>query len=248
MIDLALARPHDAVRATTFRKAWASASRPVLVVCDDLQEYVIKGSQAGRMIFNDHVTAWLGSALGAPVGKPRFVDVPAELIALEPQMAHLAAGVAHGTVWVPDYTEAESVQHADAPDNRVRFAALAVLYGWMQAGNHQFIYKKTPPNLVVSVDHGHFLPGGPDWTLASLAGAPPPQVDEVLEAACHFVPAELEGPGRALRSLSDARIAAIVGRPPPTWNVTEGERIALAAYLADRRDRLVDTLHGLGVL
>jgi hypothetical protein len=232
VIDRALARPASQVRANTFRKAWGSSSRPVLLLCDDTKEYVVKGSQAGRVIFNDHVVAWLGSVLGAPTGVPRVVDVPAALIALEPQMQHVAAGLAHATLWEPDCTDAQPLQHTAVPENRSRFAALALLYGWALAGDNQFIYKTTAPNLVISVDHGHFFPGGPGWTVASLIGAPAPQLDPTIAAPIR----------ERLRNISEAHIAAIVGRPPAAWNVSRDERIALADYLVTRRDHLIHTL------
>jgi hypothetical protein len=242
MIDRALARPAQETVANTFRKAWGSASRPVMLLCDDRLEYVVKGSQAGRMIFNDHVVAWLGAILGAPTGMPRIIDVPARLIALEPQMAHMASGLAHGTHWVPGCTEAESIQYTTLPENRGRFAALAVLYGWVSAGNEQFIYKTAPPNLVISVDHGHFFPNGPDWTIDTLAVAPPPQLNPLIAGACAFTQAELAPVAGRLRTVSDTHIAAVVGRPPAGWNVSRGDRIALADYLATRRDLLLHTL------
>jgi hypothetical protein len=64
-------------------------------------------------------------------------------------------------------------QRHDVPDNRPRFAALAVLYGWIPAGDAQLIYRQTVSHLVYSVDHGHFFPGGPNWTLAGLSGFVP---------------------------------------------------------------------------
>jgi hypothetical protein len=64
----------------------------VFLLCDDNLEYVVKGSQAGRMIFNDQVVARLGTAMGAPVGSPKLVDVPVDLIHLQPEMAPCRQG------------------------------------------------------------------------------------------------------------------------------------------------------------
>jgi hypothetical protein len=33
----------------TYLRSWATASRPVLLECNDRQTYVVKGKQAGRM-------------------------------------------------------------------------------------------------------------------------------------------------------------------------------------------------------
>src|SRR5205814_9540295 len=133
---------------------------------------------------------WFGQELGATIGLPRVIDVAAALIALEPKMAQIVRGHPHGTRWVPDCTDASRVQNQQLPEKRPRFAALAVLYGWVLAGNEQFIYHTTTPQLVVSVDHGHFFPNGPDWSIPSIGGAPPPQLNPLIAGACHFTEAE----------------------------------------------------------
>ena len=241
-IDYASARPAREVAANTFRREWNSFSHPVLLLCDDNREYVVKGSQVGRAIFNDHVIAWLGHTLGAPTGIPRIIDVPAWLVAQEPKMGHLRPGLAHGTEWEPDCTDASGVDYTQLAQNRSRFAALSVLYGWVSAGNEQFIYKTTAPNLVYSVDHGHFFPSGPDWTVPSLGTAAPPQLNAIIAGACNFAPAEIAPVVARLRFISDAHIATVIGRPPTSWNVSRDERIALADYLVTRRDHLLHTL------
>jgi hypothetical protein len=90
--------PPPQVTAQTFLKRWETASKPVFLTCSDKRDYVVKGSQAGRMVVNDQVIARIGSAVGAPVGEPMLVDVPQTLIDIEPQMNHMAAGLAHGTL------------------------------------------------------------------------------------------------------------------------------------------------------
>jgi hypothetical protein len=60
-------------------------------------------------------------------------------------------------------------------DNKYRFAAAAVMYSWLGASDRQFIYGKAGSHKVYSVDHGHFFQNGPNWTIASLSAAPPPQ-------------------------------------------------------------------------
>jgi hypothetical protein len=121
---------------------------------------------------------------------------------------------------------------------------LALLFGWTQAGDHPFIYENAPPHLVHSVDHGHFFPNGPDWTVATLEAAP--QRSQILEScqgqACRkttwrrqkeeFVPA------------NDVQIAYAVAAPPSDWLTVE-ERVAMAQYLSStRRTSHASTLLG----
>jgi hypothetical protein len=115
------------------------------------------------MIFTDHVVARIAQLIGAPVPQPDLIFVSRELIEINPEMAHIQPGIAHGSRHLADVGERlDNITHLDIPENRTRFALLAVLGAWVFASDRQFIYGTSPPQLVYSVDHGHFLPGGPN--------------------------------------------------------------------------------------
>jgi hypothetical protein len=235
LIAEAVTRTVPVVRAETYIKSFPTASRPVLVRCDDDNDYVVKGRQAGRMIVTDHVVGAVGQLANAPVGEPVLVDVPDELVAAEPEMAHVAAGLAHGSRWIPNCGERESIEHCSS--NRERFSQLALLYGWTCASDHQFIYENEPPNRVHSVDHGHFFPGSQNWTVATLKGAPAPVADDQIVRTCGLVEGELDAARRTMR-VGDERIAEAVAAIPGEWGITPDEREAVADFLATRRDVL----------
>jgi len=214
----------------------------VLLECDDGKSYVVKGKQAGRMITNDQILGALGHALGGPVPVVVLVDVPQELIDAEPEMSHMSAGVAHGSAWIPDASDREGIAHQDVAENRQRFAFLAVLYGWAPANDAQFIYTNAAPRLVYSVDHGHFFPGGPDWTIDTLNAASPADLDGAIDAACTWTAGHLRAVLTHLENFTDEAIADVVSRPPDDWNVSQQERSVLATYLAERRDQLCKKL------
>ena len=229
------------VTAHTFLKSWGSASRPVLLLCDDGgidREYVVKGQHSGRQAVNDQIVARLGTAAAAPVGTPALVDVPAPLIAVEPEMQHIPAGVSHGCVWIPDCSERLTYEHAGALENKSRFGLLALLFGWAHANDHQFIYENDAPHLVYSVDHGHFFPSGPDWTEATLKGASTPTPDAAILGACGLSLSDLKPHFGAFSSIADDVIVSIVAGIPDAWGVSESERAAMAEYLSTRRDLL----------
>lgn len=229
--------------AQTFIRSWPSASHPVAVGCDDGRRYVIKGRHldAGRVACNEQIVGLLGRALGAPVGEVALVDVPAELIALQPEMQHLSPGIAHGSLYLPGLSnDREPLQHFKVPENRDRFAHLAVLYGWVGASDHQFIYENAPPHRVFSVDHGHFF-NGPAWTVTSLKAMSPPRIDPYFDL-CVFSRAELQSARSALHNVVEDDIAVAVTMPPDDWGITLEERIAMAEYLADRRGTLLAAL------
>ena len=120
--------------AQTFIKNWPTASQPVLLRCDDGREYVVKGTQAGRMVVNDQVVARLGRIADAPVGRPALVDVPAGLISAEPEMQHIPPGISHGTEFIAGCSERKSYEHAAEVANQPRFAAIALLFARRGAG------------------------------------------------------------------------------------------------------------------
>lgn len=227
------------VHARTFLRDFHTYSHPVVLACDDGREYVIKGRQAGRAIVNDQVIGRLGLVIGAPVGIVTLVNVPQELIAVEPSMQHMPSGVSHGCLWIPGCTERAWLEHALQPENRSRFALLAVLYGWVYASDHQVIYENMPPHLVHSVDHGHFLPGGPNWTVAGLWAAAAARPEGIIVQGCGLTAIDMRSACQELRKATDPVIAEAVAVPPDDWGMIMDERIALAEYLARRRDELL---------
>lgn len=233
------------IRSSTYLRKWPSHSQPVALVCEDGGNYVVKALQAnrvaemGRVMVNDQIVARMGQLIDAAVPKVALIDVPAVLIANQPEMSHMLAGIAHGSLFIENVTERDNFQHTNVPENRPRFAKLAVLFGWIGAQDHQFVYSKTAPQLVYSVDHGHFFPGGPVWTDASLAGAAPAQPDTQVSSACNLTEPELRNAIRALHAVRDEALISIVALPPAEWGLTMEERIALLEFLKRRRDNLL---------
>lgn len=236
------ARPTPVVMATFLEKI-GSVSQPVKLIGQDGSIYLAKGRQNGRMIVNEQIVGMLGELINAPVGSPLFANVPPELIALEPQMSHMPEGVCHATSWIENCTDRQGITYTNVPGNKERFACLAVLYSWVQANDHQWIYKTTSPQLVYSVDHGHFFPGGPTWTTASLGGAGNPSVDNQFDV-CGLSPGDYDQVMQRLRDISASEIATAVARPPDDWTISEDERVEVAIYLEQRRATLVSVLGG----
>jgi hypothetical protein len=236
------------IRATTYLQSWPSNSRPVNLMCEGGVKYVVKALQVnrvaemGRVLVNDQVTARLGELIHASVPHAALIDVPAELIANQPEMSHMIAGVAHGSQFIENVTDRAGIEHAAIAENRPRFALLAVLFGWIGAQDHQFVYSKTAPQLVYSVDHGHFFPGGPAWTEASLAAAPPSQPDTQVTNACNTAQPELHHALQALSAIGDEALMSVVSLPPDEWGLTMAERIALVTFLKRRRAELLTLL------
>jgi len=229
------------VAATTFFERLGTASQPVKLMADDGHVYLVKGRQNGRMIVNEQIVAALGTELGAPIPAAALVDVPERLITAEANMQHLQPGVSHGSRWLDNCSDRQGVAYTDRPENRSRFAALAVLYSWVHGGDQQLIYEKAPPHLVHSVDHGHFFPGGPNWSVAGLQGAGDAVLDSTFQS-CGLNDGDYSPLAERLRLNSPQAIAAAVARPWHDWDITEDERIEVAAYLDQRRIGLLELL------
>jgi hypothetical protein len=211
----------------------------VALSCDDSNIYVVKGSHldAGRVALNEQIVGRLGETLGAPVGAVRLVDISSDLIDIQPELSHLEPGLAHGSLLIGNCTDRLGVDHVLVPENRSRFARLAILYGWMQAGDNQLIYEKSS-NVVYSVDHGHFFPIGPNWTIHALSTASPATLDSSFDV-CKFTEEEIAEARARLEDVTAQDIAAAVAAPPSDWNFSLDERVAMADYLARRRAELL---------
>lgn len=238
-----------AVDAVTFiRRRSDTASHPVYLECADKKRYVVKALRTdatqGRMLFNDQVIARFGALIGAAVPQVCLVNISQELINLNPHpqtgMGHCKPGLSHGSLIIPDVTErVDQFQHIADDDNKNRFCLLGILHGWISFSDRQFLYETTDPFRVSAVDHGHFLPKGPNWTVPGLAAAPPPEVAADLVKACSLTDEDLHDACLNLSKINDQEIARILAIPPDDWGVTIDERVALAEYLVGRRDALI---------
>jgi hypothetical protein len=230
-------RPAPVVAETYVRK-WETSSKPVLLSCSNERDYVVKDGPAGRAPINDQIVARLGAIGGCPTGRPMLVEVPQALIDAEPDLSHLTAGVWHGSEFAVGYSDAQSYAHTSEPNNRPRFASLAILFGWICPNDPQFIYSNDAGREVMSVDHGHFFPGGPGWTIASLGAAALPAPDAGVITGAGLSDDEVADGLQAFTPPTNEQIADAVGVPPDHWGLSDEERITVSRYLADRRDIL----------
>ena len=236
-----------AVISVTFLKRRASASQPVDLRCDDGNVYVIKAlrndTNQGRMMFNDHVVARFGALVGAPVPAVALVSVSQQLIDLNPDkgngMGHIVPCIAHGSKLYDQVSERiDNIDHVHDDDNTSRFASLAILHAWMGFSDRQFIYDNASPFRVYSVDHGHFFPGGPNWTGAGLQNAADASVADDIVKTCKLDHDALVAARVPLVAVTPEQIASVLGTPPDEWGVDMNDRVALAGYIQKRQRQL----------
>jgi hypothetical protein len=238
-----LKHPKEPILIIELRRQWNSSARPVLARGIDKYEYVVKGCQAGRQIIIDQIVARLGFAMGAPVGKPQVVEISDELIELNPKFSFLASGKAHATYFIPNcFDDRDASKYKDHSGNRERFALLCALYGWAYSQDEQFIYRKTHPCLVYSVDHGRFFPGGYAWTAETLQNAPEANVHRKLALSCNLTNNEIRQALFVLRGVTEETIIEAVATPPDEWGITMDERMVMLEFLIKRQQSLLEFL------
>jgi hypothetical protein len=216
------------------------ASGSVRLLCVGNRHFVAKGTRNQKGLVAEHVVGRLGQLLEAPVGEVALIEIP-EALRAQPEVANMGAGLAHGTRFIENLTNREAIAYIDVSENRVRFARLCALYSLAGASDHQLFYSTNSPRVVYSLDHGHFFPGGPNWTVDSLRAAPPACVDGWFGGA-NLTNVELAEARSKLESIADADISDVLGGPPPEWPFTQEERNALDIYLKARRDKLLTVL------
>jgi hypothetical protein len=245
--------PELPVTAVQFVESLPSASRPQKFVCDDGCLYAVKFRNNlhgdGRAIFTEQVVARIGGAIGAAVPKVKVAIVEASLLGTLSIDLGAGPGVGpepgmhHASLWQDGFTDkAEFIRYPDK--NRAAFAGLQLLFSLFQAGDHQLVYRNAEPNDPLSVDHTCFLPGGPNWTTVSLA-----QAKDTMELDHAFDQLNLTAEDfalvqKGLADLSDDAIAAAVAASPDDWGVPMADRVAVAEYIAQRRDLLLTKVGG----
>lgn len=212
------------------------------MACSDGLDYVVKSianPALQRAMANDHVMGRAAAAMQAPVPPIALVNVPQELIAAQAELADFVPGLTHGSRYMANTsTTRQGIAHVTVPENRVRFAALAYLYGLACVQcDHQFFYQDGS-HYVWSFDHGHAFPGGPNWSIASLQAAPDAVPDGTIVAHCTLSPIELAVVKPCIAAVTTDIIAAAIGAIPAAWGLTPDEKTEWAVYIERRRDRL----------
>lgn len=253
LIESARPESDDPPSAQTFIKPMDGYSKSALVECTDGLQYVVKPHRTtkpnlGRPLFTEQIAALLGPAVGAPIPPASVVYIPRELIDNTQHLrdAGAVSGPAHASRYLANAGPQKITKFAytDHGDNRQRYAALSIFYGWFGSKDQQVLYEAHVQHpggktlyRVVSVDHGHFMQG-PEWTRDDLLKADTAKPDSNIFQQCGLDYGDLELPLDRLSQITDERVAGAVASPPNEWGVEELDRIYVAHYLSARRQQL----------
>ncbi|MFY9556605.1 MAG: hypothetical protein WAV20_16060 [Blastocatellia bacterium] len=211
--------PHVATQYDSFIN---TASKPHKLVCDDGSRYAVKFINNphgdGKAIATEQIVALAGALIDAPVPRVDLIQVSDDLVNIIKSTffdSPASAGIHHGSKWVDGYSGPLGLTYQDL--NRDKFAALDVLYTWLLAGDHQWIYRNTRPNDVLSVDHSAFFPGGPNWQSYGLLGACTGVTPDPHLAALNLTDADRATTLERLLAVTDNDIASLAPRARKEW-------------------------------
>ena len=196
--------------------------------------------QSPRVPATELIIARVGGLIGAPACECLVVRIPEELVGWQfRQGARLEPGFAHGSLAIDSALELRVLVHRDKDENARRHAGVYALHDWCWGNDTQWLYAAENEYQVFSHDHGHFLPGGPNWTRGALTT----HVDEphvLSRPAPEGV--NFQGIADRLREVSRDSIAQIIQSVPASWEVSNSELEALGFFLERRAPAVAERL------
>lgn len=228
----------DGVHATLpLRKSTHGVSASFLVSADDGQDYwckAVNNPTSSRIPVNEQIVARLGALIGAAVPGTNLVALDG-LVGWEFHPGrYVEAGWAHGALAVQGVIETRVLSHRADDDNRVRHAGFYALMDWLAGGDQQWLYAAPEQNAYYSHDHGHFFPGGPEWTAATLAQVGTNAVSLAVDAA-GLDPSELQRLADEIDRVDRGGIEDVLSKIPSDWPVDDTELEELAGFIDVRR-------------
>jgi len=229
------------IGAITNDRAREGGSQPFQVMASDGQLYWLKSPdnpQGPRVPVTEQVIARCGLLIGAPVCKMALVRIPPELnghrLATGRQ---LCAGIAHGSTDLATaiYGRAAGPEHRDKDNNAERHAYIFALYDWCWGSDCQWLYDSATDMMTYSHDHGHYLPGGPNWSRDTLCSS----VDEEHELTTPFGglnPQTLLQAAEKIQSVRQLDLVSVIGLIPASWPITDQDLEVLGFFLDRRRE------------
>ena len=241
--------PRGVTAEVPLRRSDRGGSGSFLVRADDARRYwckVVDNPQHPKVPANEEIVGRVGRLVGVAVCDPRLIWIPADLVGWEFQPGRqLREGWAHGSLAVEQpVVEVHDLRHRGEDNNASRHAGFLALHDWVCGQDDQWLVANGAQNMYWSHDHGHFLPDGPGWSIASLDAAKdrdcPLSTDTV-----GLDPVELERLAGLIESTTDDELSDVLADLPTDWPVSDEELDAVVAFLTHRGPAVASRLRSL---
>ncbi len=215
-------------------------SVPFQVQATDGERYWVKqiaNPQSARTPVTEQIIAGCGRLIGAPVRDVRLISIPKDFHGEKLASGiTLTAGIAHASLNLEyamfDKTWEPQNRHRD--DNRRRHAAYFAFFDWCWGYDRQWLYDVMDDLKLYSHDHGHFLPGSPDWTTESLLASR--EVANPLGTSPEGLDYnELARVADVLENLTTSDLRSVLCGIPSSWPVSDFELETVGFFLDSRR-------------
>jgi hypothetical protein len=215
----------------------SSGSKPFLLHTDLGMCWckALNNPQGPMVPVNEQICASLGRLVGIGVCEAWIVEIPAALAGdvIEPGYV-LQAGYAHGSAEVSGALEVRgALANRSEDENAVRHAGFFALHDWLWGQDEQWLRSAPEQNRYYAHDQGHFLPGGPNWTVQTLQAAresPHPMSHDVTGLNSP----ELSRLADALEALTSEDIRGALPNFPASWPI-DGPALAAVVDFATHR-------------
>lgn len=233
--------PDDPIRivalSTDREDRGGGGSKPFVGFDGDGQRWWIKADnnpQNGKVIVSEHIVGRMGELMGAPVCRVAVVEIPPDLEGEEYTSGRqLQAGLTHASLEVSGTeNRKKSLRYPTADDNACRHVAILALYDWCWGNDAQWLYSAPRDHAVYSHDHGHYFPGGPNWTTEKLQATV--DVPHELPTDVELDANEAERIASRIEGLDPAQIVKVLEGIPTMWPAENGE-LEVVGWFLERR-------------
>nr|WP_146081342.1 hypothetical protein [Pseudoclavibacter sp. RFBI5] len=239
------------LRLVAVLKPHNSGTGAFLALADDHRQYWVKppgNPQGSRTLVAEYVVSGIGSLIGAPVRETRLLEIPRHVRFeyapghfLRPSIAHASLNLERATI-IDDWSEFTAYDH-----NRSRQAAILGLWDLCLGGDPQWLHAADDDYSIWSFDHGFWLAGEADWTVASIERVGDRAWLQELDAR-RLSRASLLSTAEAIRGLQIDSVEAVVRGVPLSWDTSQHEMSELARVLCGRAPAVADRLDQLAML
>ena len=231
----------------------AGGSAPLLALGVDNERYWVKliSNRQGPMVpVNEQIVGRCGDLIDAPTCRVQLVEIPEPLSGLASGVV-VRAGLAHGSLDVPDTINQRRLDHRYDDDNVRRHAGLFALHDWCWGADSQWLFSQSDEYKTYSHDHGYFFPGGPDWpanlgAVRAVIDHPHRLQDDlppVSPAGLH--PDAVGEVAAALDAVSTDDLVEILTMIPPEWPVSDTDLEAIGFFLERRAPQVAARMRSL---